>query len=578
LRKKKSTKNEKGKPDKTTGDPENSMSAVSYYYKAVKHCKAWECDEAKECLIQSTKMDPTFTEAFHHLAMCYFETEEYHKCIRVSERLLSHKAYLCRAWYFIFNSYYFLQKYEQADIFYKIHIAPVPIKKMKGNDRELRKKIEKGAFKVAKLLEKEESSQFGYDEGSVMARLIREFEEMRSRGTGRRVKRRQTKKTTSVARARSRKIEKKKAPTAKIVKEAAPQKQTKKTEKEKPEKAVLQPLLVELPEIKFKYTFDSGDVLKRLRKGIFEDPLLCDIRLTGERIMLLRGFEDLICLNTLSGVEQYWYQIETVKRVLKYFRGRSLLCDEVGLGKTIEAGMIMKEYLLRGLAKRILILTPTSLIPQWKIEMQEKFDIEFATTQDDSYSEEPKKFWKENPRIIASLPTARSKRNFPLVAANEYDLVIVDEAHHAKNRRTISWKLINSLKKRFILLLTATPVQNDLMELYNLITLLAPGTLSTPSQFRKEFVKRGNPREPLNMEKLRELLLSVMIRNTRAMVDIKLPPRYASTYRVEQNKREAEIYKKANGRFIKNADHDSPGRGGKFPMGSCQDSCKDERE
>ena len=57
------------------------------------------------------------------------------------------------------------------------------------------------------------------------------------------------------------------------------------------------------------------------------------------------GFDDLLCLSAIQGVERYWYQIETAKKVLKYFHGRVLLCDEVGLGKTIETGILMKEYL-----------------------------------------------------------------------------------------------------------------------------------------------------------------------------------------------------------------------------------------
>src|SRR5262245_8908071 len=75
-------------------------------------------------------------------------------------------------------------------------------------------------------------------------------------------------------------------------------------------------------------------------------------------LRLLQGFDELLCLPTLRGVETYWYQLETVRKALKQFRGRVLLADEVGLGKTIEAGMVLKEYLLRGMAERVLVLTP----------------------------------------------------------------------------------------------------------------------------------------------------------------------------------------------------------------------------
>ena len=77
-------------------------------------------------------------------------------------------------------------------------------------------------------------------------------------------------------------------------------------------------------------------------------------RLRGEliRLSLFEGFDELLCLPALRGVETHWYQVETVRKVLKQYRGRVLLADEVGLGKTIEAGMVLKEYMLRGMAER----------------------------------------------------------------------------------------------------------------------------------------------------------------------------------------------------------------------------------
>jgi SNF2 family DNA or RNA helicase len=118
----------------------------------------------------------------------------------------------------------------------------------------------------------------------------------------------------------------------------------------------------------------------------------------------------------------------------------------------------------------------------------------------------------------------------------------VDEAHHLKNRNTQNWKLINDLKKRFLLLLTATPVENNLLELFNLITLLKPGQLKTASAFREEFMTRGDPTDPKNREKLRELLGEVMIRNTRALARIEIPPRFARTVRVDPTPNEKELY------------------------------------
>jgi SNF2 family DNA or RNA helicase len=96
----------------------------------------------------------------------------------------------------------------------------------------------------------------------------------------------------------------------------------------------------------------------------------------------MEGFDELLCLPALRGVEAHWYQIETVRKVLKQYRGRVLLADEVGLGKTIEAGMVLKEYMLRGMAERVLILTPAPLVGQWRDEMASKFGIDCATSHD----------------------------------------------------------------------------------------------------------------------------------------------------------------------------------------------------
>ncbi len=267
----------------------------------------------------------------------------------------------------------------------------------------------------------------------------------------------------------------------------------------------------------------------------------CQLRVDHAYLDIQSGFDDLLCLNAIQGVERYWYQIETAKKVLKYFHGQVLLCDEVGLGKTIEAGILMKEYLLRGMVKNILVLTPAPLVSQWQEEMGQKFGIAFVTTEDPLLDAEPDRFWRQ-PFIIASIHTAKGSKNFARVVSSFYDLVVVDEAHHLKNRNTLNWKLVNEIKKRFIFLLTATPVQNNLIELFNLITLLKPGQFKTERLFKQEYVQRGDPRTPANKEKLRELLRDVMIRNTRSAIDLKLPRRFAVTRRLEPSAAERQLY------------------------------------
>jgi superfamily II DNA or RNA helicase len=304
------------------------------------------------------------------------------------------------------------------------------------------------------------------------------------------------------------------------------------------------PPLPDLPRFEADFTtsidFANADAIRVT--GDSADPNW--FRLRGELVQLglFQGFDELLCLPLLHGVETHWYQVETVRKVLKQYRGRVLLADEVGLGKTIEAGMVVKEYMLRGMAERVLILAPASLVGQWREEMAEKFSIDCATTHDKLLRDDPAAFWAQ-PRVIASMAAARRKEHAALLSEQSYDVVVVDEAHHLKDQSSASYHLVNSLQKRFLLLLSATPVQNNLIELYNLLTLLQPGIFKTPKEFRAAYMVHGKPREPVNREKLRDLMRGVMIRNTRALAALRLPRRHAATMRAAPELEEAACYR-----------------------------------
>jgi superfamily II DNA or RNA helicase len=256
---------------------------------------------------------------------------------------------------------------------------------------------------------------------------------------------------------------------------------------------------------------------------------------------LAQSFDELLCLPHLRGIESFWYQIETVRKVLKQFRGRVLLADEVGLGKTIEAGMVLKEYLLRGMVESVLVLAPASLVGQWREELETKFDVSCATTHDALLRSDPGQFWNQK-RLIASLALARRSEHAERLLGRSFDLVIVDEAHHLRDRLSQSYKLVDALNKRFLLLLSATPVQNDLTELYNVLTLLKPGIFKTFKEFRAAYMTPGKPRQPANPERLRTLMRDAMVRNTRAVVALKLPRRHAVTIRVDGAEGERAAY------------------------------------
>ena len=289
------------------------------------------------------------------------------------------------------------------------------------------------------------------------------------------------------------------------------------------------------------FTVEAEPVLEAIAKGRAASIEDFDLAVQGYELSFRSSFDRLLCLPTLRSVESLWYQEETARKVMKTFRGRAILADEVGLGKTIEAGLVLKEYVLRGLVRTALILTPSALVTQWQEELEGKFGLSFVSTNDTAGRRGAGGLW-EQPRVIASINVAKSKRNFDAVTSRSYDMVIVDEAHHLKNRTTWNWKLVDAIHKDFLLLLTATPVENNLEELHNLVTLVRPGHLKTRGSFRAEFMSRGNPTDPRNREELRQLLKEVMIRTTRSVAKLELPPRFATTVRVEPEASEQRFY------------------------------------
>jgi len=250
------------------------------------------------------------------------------------------------------------------------------------------------------------------------------------------------------------------------------------------------------------------------------------------------GFDQLICEPHLQehwkrvGMIPYPHQLSTALKVLKDLGGRAILADEVGLGKTIEAGLIIKEYILRGLVRRFLVLVPASLCLQWCAELQEKFGL-VATVAKRSFE------FSHYDYVVASLDTAKRPDNRAAILERPFDLLAVDEAHKLKNVATQNWQFVNGLPKRFFLLITATPLQNDLKELFNLITLLRPGQLGTYRTFKRHFTE--DKRRPKNAGELKRLLSEVMIRNRRSAA-IQLPPRRVANLVLAPSAPERELY------------------------------------
>src|SRR5881392_3461032 len=120
-------------------------------------------------------------------------------------------------------------------------------------------------------------------------------------------------------------------------------------------------------DVSLSLQFDEADadLLARAFRTPGDGPRAWHLNCEAHRLSLVHGFDRLLAWPSLHGVARYPHQERTCLRVLQEMRGRAILADEVGLGKTIEAGLVLKEYAIRGLVRRALILTPASLTGQW---------------------------------------------------------------------------------------------------------------------------------------------------------------------------------------------------------------------
>jgi SNF2 family DNA or RNA helicase len=230
------------------------------------------------------------------------------------------------------------------------------------------------------------------------------------------------------------------------------------------------------------------------------------------------------------------HQVNAAHRALFEMDGKALLADEVGLGKTIEVGMILKEMHHRGTNDAVLVLTPAQLAQQWQAEMIEKFGLEFTCNYDDEFEG-----FDAHDYVIASIDTAKSDRHRTTVLSRDWDVVVLDEAHYVKNEDTDRYALIDQLNYDYAFFLTATPIQNDVTDLYNIISLLRPGLFGTRDAFHNYFVESGQE-TLVNRDELQRRLSEVMIRNRRAETDIDFTPRDVTTRTFDPSPAERELY------------------------------------
>lgn len=268
-------------------------------------------------------------------------------------------------------------------------------------------------------------------------------------------------------------------------------------------------------------------------EGPFTNWDLFKCRYQAELATISTEFYGLTSLAYLPHMEFLPHQIETATQVIETMNGRAILADEVGLGKTIEAGLILKEYMVRGLVNKALILVPASLVNQWVKELNEKFYIP-AIAFRKNYR------WDQYHVIVSSIDTAKRSPHKEEILQIPYDFLLVDEAHKLKNHRTLNYEFVKSIQKKYCLLLTATPIQNELIEIFNLVSILRPGHLGDYDTFIK---RHGKDRKQIKRDAyLKQLIQKVMIRNTRKDTQLNDIKRHIDTIWLEFTEEEKRVY------------------------------------
>lgn len=295
--------------------------------------------------------------------------------------------------------------------------------------------------------------------------------------------------------------------------------------------------------IEESFSDDDNLILDKVEQRQFDSVDSAELKVNAIKLETNSEISGLVSYDLIKQNLTYQlpYQTEGALHILRELNGSALLADEVGLGKTITTGILLKECIVRGFVSRALILTPPSLVDQWVAELHEKFNLDFKIIENESD-------WENVSFAIASIDKVKTfdkdSGRFRHEKAHSipWDILIVDEAHKLKQRTTTRWRFVDRMQKKRFLLLTATPFQNDLIELYNLLHLLKRGHLGTIKEFRDKFLFRGNKRYPVNSQELRRRLQEVMVRRKRSETGIEYKKRIPKIEVVHMTPGEKKVY------------------------------------
>jgi len=241
------------------------------------------------------------------------------------------------------------------------------------------------------------------------------------------------------------------------------------------------------------------------------------------------------------------HQVESTHRIVNALNQRFLIADEVGLGKTIEAGLVIKEMMYRYNHKRIIIVCPASLLFQWQHEMQSKFNEHFMIMDRKVIQKLKREHgedvnpWKAHDRMICSLDFIKSAHFHEDLEKTRWDSVIFDEAHRLRrdSKQTTQGYVVAEIlsqRTKSCLLLSATPFRGKLEELYFLLALLDKNILGPFRTFYNNYCI-----DNANLSQLKEKISQIVIRRTKAEIG-GFTKRYARTIQFDLHPDERFLY------------------------------------
>jgi len=302
--------------------------------------------------------------------------------------------------------------------------------------------------------------------------------------------------------------------------------------------------LIEEPEQFLKQAKKSRSPKLRISQEV--EPWLESRKRETERTLLRREYETKVVSGDYPANETklplYPYQRDGMLHLA--FTERALLADEMGLGKTIQAVAACALLHRMGKARRVLVVSPASLKSEWEEQI-----AKFTDLGNQIVFGIPEKRWRmyEDGPFFTLVNYEQVMRDFDEINQRmKPDVIILDEAQRIKNWSTKTAQAIKKLQSRYAFVLTGTPIENRIDDLYSIVNFIDPARLGSLFRFNREyytFDERGRPEEYQNLDRLHERVKPLMVRRRKADVEKELPDRTDRTLFVPMSPVQKRFYK-----------------------------------